>query len=129
MWKSKRDEEKPKKKRSFEESRTQIACVRWFRLQYPKHSKVFFSVPNGGSRNEREAKTLKSEGVTSGVSDLILLIPRQGFNYLCIEMKTEKGVLSKEQKEFKNQVDENGGLYVVCRNVTDFMKVIQDYLK
>ena len=71
------------------ESRLQIACVRWFRIAYPKYKLMLFSVPNGGKRTLMEAIIMKNEGVVSGVSDLILLIGRKGFNSLCIEMKNK----------------------------------------
>ena len=71
------------------ESRLQIACVRWFRMAYPKYKLMLFSVPNGGKRTLMEAIIMKNEGVVSGVSDLILLVGRKGFNSLCIEMKNK----------------------------------------
>ena len=60
------------------ESRLQIACVRWFRMAYPKYKLMLFSVPNGGKRTLMEAIIMKNEGVVSGVSDLILLVGRKG---------------------------------------------------
>ena len=56
------------------ESRLQIACVRWFRMQYPQYKLMLFSVPNGGKRTLMEAIIMKNEGVVAGVSDLILLV-------------------------------------------------------
>lgn len=66
----------------------QRMCVGWFRLQYPAVGKLLFAVPNGGARSRTEAAIMKAEGVTAGVTDLILLLGRGGFNALCIEMKT-----------------------------------------
>lgn len=56
-----------------DEHRIQSACVRWFRLKYPKLKNVLFAVPNGGRRDAITGARLKEEGATSGVSDLILL--------------------------------------------------------
>ena len=45
------------------ESKIQQACVRWFRLQYPKYAGNLFSVPNGGYRNAvRFQKAVEAEG-------------------------------------------------------------------
>lgn len=53
-------------------------CVGWFRLQYPAVGKLLFAVPNGGARSRTEAAIMKAEGVTAGVTDLILLLGRGG---------------------------------------------------
>lgn len=41
--------------RSHEESRIQQACVRWFRMQYPRFARLLIAVPNGGGRSKIEA--------------------------------------------------------------------------
>lgn len=110
------------------ESDTQIACVRWFRLQYPKLSKLLISVPNGGRRDAVTGKILKAEGAVSGVSDLILLVRRGVCGCLCIEMKTEVGKQSDTQKEWEEQTVKFGNKYVICRNVTEFMNEVNNYL-
>ena len=70
-----------------DEHRIQSACVRWFRLKYPKLKNVLFAVPNGGRRDAITGARLKEEGATSGVSDLILLKSNRFYGGLCIEMK------------------------------------------
>lgn len=35
-----------------------------------------FAIPNGGSRNKAEAAKLKAEGVSAGVPDLFIPIPK-----------------------------------------------------
>lgn len=71
------------------ESRLQIACKKWFDLQYPKIARLCFAIPNGGYRSTIEAQFLKAEGSTAGVSDMILLIPSGPgkWSSLCIEFK------------------------------------------
>lgn len=110
----------------------QVACVEWFRYQYPRLSKRLFAVPNGGYRDRRTAAKLKDEGVISGVSDLILLKPNDHFHALLIEMKvTEKySRQSSEQKEWQKELTSlNEYKYVVCRSIDDFMREVNDYLK
>lgn len=106
----------------------QEACVRWFGLQYPEYRGLLFHVPNGGSRNLLEARSLKAQGVVPGVADLILLLPRKGFGALCIEMKTQKGRLSEHQREWEAAASLHGNLYRVCRSIDEFIKTINDYL-
>ena len=114
------------------EHELQVACVEWFRYQYPRLSKRLFAVPNGGYRDRRTAAKLKDEGVISGVSDLILLKPNKHFHALLIEMKvTEKySRQSSEQKEWQKELTSlNEYKYVVCRSIDDFMREVNDYLK
>ena len=111
-----------------DESRLQMACVKWFRMQYPQHRKLLFSVPNGGYRNLATAKRMKLEGAVAGVSDLILLIPSHDFHGLCIEMKTPKGRQTDNQKEWQTHVEAHGYIYALARSVEDFQNIVSDYL-
>lgn len=111
------------------ESKIQIACVNWFRYQYPEYKKLLFSVPNGGARNSITGAILKVEGALSGVSDLILLKPNKYYSTLCIEMKQPKGYQQDSQKEWQKAVESVGNKYVVCRSLEEFVKVVNDYLK
>ena len=106
----------------------QAECITWFDYQYPKLKNLLFHVPNGGHRNIREAARLKKQGVRPGVSDLILLIPRGNFHGMCIEMKSEKGTLSENQKEWLKQAENNGYLTIVCNNFILFKTAIDSYL-
>lgn len=112
-----------------QESIIQQNCVRWFRLQFPKLSRLLFAVPNGGARRPIEGKIMKAEGTLVGVSDLILLYPSKGFHALCIEMKTEKGRQQPSQKLFQRAVEEMGYKYIICRSFEAFMDEIRAYLK
>lgn len=114
---------------SDEEHRIQVSCVRWFRLKYPHLSPRLFAVPNGGRRDGVTGARLKEEGVLAGVADLILLVPNAGYHALLIEMKTPKGRQSESQKAWQQEVAGSGDyLYVVCRNLEEFMKIIEEYL-
>lgn len=110
------------------ESNMQISCVKWFRLAYPQYAYMLFSVPNGGTRGATEAKILKAEGVVAGVSDLILLIPRNGKGSLCFEMKTRTGVQRITQHVWQEEAEKHGNQYVVIRSFDEFKKAIEEYL-
>lgn len=119
---------KSRKKPKDEEHRLQVACVSWFRFQYPKLRNILFAVPNGGRRDAVTGGKLKEEGVTSGVSDLILLKSNRFYGALCIEMKKPGKYQFPEQKEWQKEAEANGAKYVVCKSLDDFMKVVTDYL-
>ena len=110
------------------ESDLQIACVRWYAMQYPLYRGLLFAVPNGGSRNRIEAARMKAEGMVTGVSDLILLVPRGHFGALCIELKTETGRLSPAQKEWLQWAEMNGNKCIVVRHIEQFIEEVNECL-
>ena len=112
-----------------EEHRLQVACVRWFRMQYPHLREMLFAVPNGGRRDEKTGARLKEEGVIAGVSDMILLQRNDNYGALLIEMKTKTGRQSESQKRWQQTAEKQGYRYVVCRSLEDFMKEVNDYQK
>lgn len=118
-----------------EEHNLQVACVRWFRLQYPDLAPLLFAVPNGGARSKATAGKLKAEGVVPGVADLILLVPRieEGcknmWHALCIEMKTPTGRQSAEQGLWQLKVEQHGYKYAVVRSLDEFIALVNGYLK
>lgn len=115
-------------KMKSKEAQLQTTCVRWFRLQYPEYARLLFAVPNGGSRNAIEAHNLKLQGVTAGVSDLILLVPSHPCPFLCIEMKVGKNKQTEAQKAFQSEVESVGGMYVVCYSFEQFAGAVSAYL-
>lgn len=122
-----------KKKRNNEESRIQSACVKWFRLQYPKLQRMIFSIPNGavlrGAAQERaiQMQILKSEGLVPGVADLFLSVPSGDLCGLYIETKTKKGEQSDNQKLFERDVVSQGYGYVIVRSLDEFMNAVRKY--
>ena len=111
------------------EHNLQTHCVRWFRYEYPELQKVFFAVPNGGHRHPKVAVAMKREGQLAGVSDLVLLVPRNHWHGLLVEMKTEKGRQSKEQKAFEQAVRSHGYAYHIARSFDQFRQIVIHYLR
>ena len=120
---------KTRRKPRDEEHRLQSACVRWYRLQYPKMKHNLFSVPNGGKRDSVTGAKLKAEGALAGVADLILLKSNRFYGALLIEMKTSKGRQSESQIEWQHKITADGYKYVVVRSIEDFQREVRDYLK
>lgn len=114
-----RAQKRKRKPRHIEES-IQVACVKWFRLQYP--NLVIFAVPNGGSRNLYEAKNMKESGTLAGVADLVIV--GNGGRVLFIEMKAGKNKQEDSQVLFQNKVEKLGHKYIICRSKEQFMKEV-----
>ena len=112
-----------------EEHNLQCACVKWFAYQHPELQGLLFAIPNGGARNKATAGKLKAEGVVAGVADLILLVPRNKYHGLCIEMKTEKGRQSPEQKGWMEMVEAKGYRYIIIRSLELFINSVEHYLE
>ncbi len=110
------------------ESQLQQCCVKWFRLQYPGLSRVLFAVPNGGKRLKTEASIMFGEGVVSGVSDLILLVPNKTYHALCIELKWGDGKQTDNQRIWQEAVEGLGYKYVICRTFDEFYSEVNGYL-
>lgn len=119
---------KQRKRPADMEHRIQVACVNWFRLQYPSMTHNLFAVPNGGRRDATTGAKLKAEGVLAGVSDLLLLRKNSRYGALCIEMKTRSGRQAETQREWQRAIEADGYKYVICRSLDDFMKEINAYL-
>jgi len=69
--------------------------LRKLQLQDPRF--IFYSIPNGGTRNAREAMNLKMSGLLPGAPDLCLVY--KGHTHY-VELKKHKGTLSEAQKDF-----------------------------
>src|SRR5262249_18679711 len=88
----------------------QVALIKWVRTVKNIYSvlRLLYAVPNGGDRNLRVARKLKAEGVLAGVADLCLPAARRGYHGLYLEMKSEEGGATKEQKKFLPGVSREG---------------------
>ena len=116
------------------EHQEQVALVTWFRLQYKQYKYHLFSIPNGahlaGDARLRAIKmnAMKAEGLLPGVSDLMLMIPKNGWHGLWLEMKAKGGKLSEAQKEFMGAATLMGYQAVVCYGFEDAKEAITNYL-
>lgn len=108
--------------RPVSERRLQIGIVQMIR----RHNILVFSVPNGGSRDIREARNLKAEGLLAGVPDLTIVLPDGRAAFL--EIKTPKGVLSKAQQDFRDWALSNDIPWALARNIDDAEDALRSWL-
>src|SRR6266540_4183567 len=108
----------------------QVALIKWVRTVKDAHPvlKLLYAVPNGGDRNLRVARKLKAEGVLAGVADLCLPAARRGYHGLYLEMKSEEGVATKEQKEFLCGVSVEGYCAVTVQGVDEARETLEWYI-
>ena len=109
------------------EHHLQVECVRWFRFKHGKDG-IIYAVPNGGKRTLTEGAIKRFEGMTVGIPDLHIPVPRKGYASLYIEMKNGKaGRLSENQKEMIELLRKFGNKVEVVRTLDEFMAIVDDY--
>lgn len=116
------------KRTEHAEAVTLIKAVRVAEQTHPE-LRLLFAVPNGGDRHPAVAAKLKAEGVKAGVPDYFLLVPRGGYHGLALELKTQTGSASREQKAWISELTRHGYKAVVCRGWGAALDTIFNYLK
>ena len=107
------------------EARIQGHSYVWFHNTYPKlRGLLCYNLNN--SRNKIDGSRNKSLGLQKGRSDLVLYL--KGTAYM-IEVKTETGKQSKDQKEWQQIIESQGFRYFVIRDRDEFEKLIVSLLK
>jgi len=82
------------------EEQEQEALFNYASWQKEPEWSLLFSIPNGGYRKLKTAIRMKRTGTKAGIPDIFLPVGRRGYHGLFIEMKSEKGVVQKTQKEW-----------------------------
>ncbi len=98
----------------------QKSIVRWFRKEYPEY--LLFSTNNEATYNN---SYFLESGVLSGVSDLIVVLPNK---IIFVELKAERGIQSKTQKEFELKLKYLGYEYYIIRSLESFKELIMSNL-
>ena len=135
----------PKQRKVQHEGQLQIACVRWFRLQYPAFATLLFHPKNeaDGATSPKRIAINAATGVVPGVPDLILALPslREGkmgiieehpdlYFGLGIELKYGKtNNQTAHQHRFQGYWQSAGYKYALCRSLEDFIQVVTDYMR
>ena len=109
---------------NYAESNFQKQVVRYLKL-----NNIFcFSVPNGTKLKASQARIAKAEGMTAGVSDLIVLLPQGKAVFIELKNPNGKGVQSDNQKEFERVAGNLGFEYHIWDNwdeVESFVKRVK----
>lgn len=106
------------------ETLEQIAVADYLRLK----KILFIHIPNEGKRSVTVARILKAMGLQPGFPDLLILEPRGSYHALAIEMKTENGRLTENQREWLNKLRDNGYFATACWGADEAITVINTYM-
>jgi len=105
------------------EDKIHADCTTWAHNTYPELRLNWWHVPNGGSRNQIEARKMKTMGVTAGVWDLHCFYKGE---FSIIEFKTPTGKYSESQIEWGKCMKGNGAKLYLCRSLQDFQKAFSE---
>ena len=116
---------------ALSEHAEQVAIFEWAKLNMATHPQLInmFAIPNGGQREHRTGTMLKREGVRSGVPDIALMYPCNGYHGLFIELKRrDGGKVSSTQQDWINRLNQAGYLAIVAYGAKEAVQIIKDYL-
>lgn len=115
----------PTRKNKSPEHDIQVAVVG---LLESIHPKPLYSATVGGVRLAiHTAKKMKEAGYSSGIPDMLIFEPRGFYTGLAIEIKTEKGRASDNQKQWVTDLNNRGWRAEVCRGFDECADVISEY--
>lgn len=95
---------------------------------YPDIRPYVFAIPNGGTRHKIEARNLKLQGVTAGVPDVFVAIPKLPCHGMFIEFKSNKGKLTDSQKNMINLLSKQNYLCKICYSFEEGRNAVESYL-
>ena len=100
------------------EAQIQVAVIdHWRKLGVP--GSLVAAVPN--------ARAFGQAGLTRGLFDLIVMSPKLGDKTGWLELKTERGVLSKDQRAFKLVMIGRGVPYAVAYGRDQPIRVLEEW--
>lgn len=103
------------------EIQLQAQCFQYMWNHHPHTRRMFFHVPNGGSRNAIEGMQLKASGVIAGIPDCLWLT--QG-TVVAFEFKTSTGVVSEQQRRVHEAWQAAGYIVYVVRRFEEFQRIV-----
>ena len=112
------------------ERQQQQRVVKWAQeheAEFPE-LKLLYHVPNERRCTPQQGKQLNLMGVRAGVPDLCLPAARAGFHGLFIEMKTQGGRVSENQRYWVENLTAQGYECHVCYSWEDAVQVLESYL-
>lgn len=111
----------------IDEDHHQAVLCKWLDEKYP--DRLYYAVPNGAKMTKAQAALFKFTGRKSGVLDIVIPEPTGIYHGLYLELKHGRNNLSKEQKQWKTNLEAR--LYC-CRVSWDLQtsaKIIVKYFR
>lgn len=110
------------------ESNEQIAAMDWLRLQHPDVALHTMHIGNERKSSYYAGYIMKRMGVLKGASDIFMAWPSGGYHGLFIEVKSQIGKPTPEQKIFLERMNAKGYHACLCYGADEMMSTITWYL-
>jgi len=107
------------------EDQLQAACHLYLNHNYLHYYGLYFSIPNGGSRNKIEAIKFKATGLTPGIPDYMLICPKTG-KFYPIEFKLPNTSLTANQPKIHAAWKQAGVSIAIVRTPSEFLQIIDN---
>ena len=119
---------KPRAKKPFAgEAGVQQSIIQYIKMAYP--NALYCASAGGMFTSMKQAIKMKATGYVKGFPDLQICEPVGKYFGLFIEVKTEKGVVSKEQKEWIKELNKRGYFATYVKGFEAAQKIIDDYFQ
>lgn len=103
------------------EARLQQECFMWFNNSFPDlRGLLCYNLNN--TEGGRRGNINKFLGIIPGRSDMVLYFEGKA---IMIELKTEIGTQSANQKKWQSLVEKNGFEYFIVRSLSEFQNLIK----
>lgn len=105
------------------EADEQAAVVEYCRV---RHIPIYH-IPNEGKRSYQAGRYMKRQGLSAGVPDLCIPVPKGRYHSLYIEMKYGRNKVTQKQSEWINLLRSHGMCAAVCYGSKSAMDLITKY--
>lgn len=105
----------------------QVSIVEWFKYQYPQA--LIYSIPNSATRSIRQTMWLRAEGLSAGVPDLCVPMPKGEYHGMYIEVKVGKNKPTEAQKKWLEKLTAQGYFCSVVYGFGEAQKIIKFYME
>jgi len=109
------------------EHQIQVALFDWLAWAYP--GVYTYAVPNAAKRSPKLAVYLKKEGLRAGVPDVVICRPAGGYAGMYLELKSENGSVTDEQKKALLKLATEGYAAAVAFDLDTARTLIDTYLR
>lgn len=108
------------------EENVQTRVIKYIKIVYPS---ALYCASAGGVRTSfRQAVKMKRTGYVAGFPDLFIYEAKGGYNGLALELKTDKGQASPQQRWWRDELNRRGYKAVICRGYDAAIEAITTYM-
>jgi hypothetical protein len=112
------------------EAQEQEALFRWIAFAAGQRPalRMMYHIPNEGKRSATLGAAMKRQGLRPGVPDLCLPVAAGGQHGLYIELKARNGKASESQKQWLEDLRDQGYAAEICHGWEAAKVTIENYL-